>query len=161
MFGGPAVPLIDSQDVHATRERLCGEPFHVVRLARAVEAVKRDQRRAFPWTALPVTQRENPAFVGDVEVAARWRRQLRKIPRIAPAVQRHPMAVAKRWSRFEPMHPSIIAEGDTVPPCALALLFLPRPSWSSSVRGCRCSQSRSTFSRQAWRTFKRPLPLAH
>ena len=48
MLGVAAVALVQAHDVHAARERLRGDAAHVVRVARSVQAVQRDERRRAP-----------------------------------------------------------------------------------------------------------------
>src|ERR1700724_1993119 len=116
MFRIAAVPLVQPQDVHAPRERLCGEALHVVRLARPVQAVQREQRRMLPGPRLPVAVCNDPRVERHVEVAPGRRRQRGEIARVSPAVERHPVAVPERRAWLEPIHHSIIPDGHAVLP---------------------------------------------
>src|SRR5438093_5521252 len=98
-----AVALVQADDVHAAGEGFRRQPAHVVRLARPVQAVQRQQREMFPGTRLPVTGGHHARGGGDVEVAARGGRQARKVTRVAPAVEGHAMAAAQRRPRLEPI----------------------------------------------------------
>ena len=93
MFGVAAVALVQPHDVHAARERLGGEPAHVVRLARSVQAVEGDERRVRPRLRLPVTISDNTRRPRDVEIPAHRLRQPREVARVPPAVERHEVTI--------------------------------------------------------------------
>ena len=67
MLGAAAIALIEPHHVEAGGERLVGEPAHVVRLARAFEAVQRQQRRRRLTVGLPVAVGQHARIGGDVE----------------------------------------------------------------------------------------------
>ena len=48
MLGATAVSLVEAHRVEPGGKRLVGETEHVVRVARAFEAMQRDERRLFP-----------------------------------------------------------------------------------------------------------------
>src|SRR5947208_1674952 len=108
MFGVAAVALVQPHDVHPAREALRGKPAHVVRLARPVQAVQRDERHMLPRPLMPMTIGDNPCRRRDVEVAPRRSRQAREVPGVSPAVERHPVGVAQRRARLENVHRAII-----------------------------------------------------
>jgi hypothetical protein len=93
MLGAAAVPLVQAYDAHAAGEGLGAEALHVVGVARAVEAMEREQRGAVPRPGLPVAVGEDARVFGDVEIAQDRGRQAREMPRVAPAVHRHPVPV--------------------------------------------------------------------
>ena len=101
-----AVALVQPHDVHAARERFRGEAAHVVRAARSVQAVQRDERRVLPRPRLPMTIGDNPRARRDIEVPPRRRRQPGKIARVPPAVQRHVVTIAQEIARHETVHRS-------------------------------------------------------
>src|ERR1700674_1903486 len=105
MFRIAAVPLVQPQDVHASRERLRGEALHVVRVARPVQAVQREQRRMLPGPRLPVAVCNDPRVERHGEIT-----------RVSPAVERHPVAVPERRAWLEPIHRSIIPDGHAALP---------------------------------------------
>ena len=92
-FGAAAVALVQQNRVHARRASLVGKAAHVVRLARAFEAVECDQRRVPARFPLPVAVGEHAGVGGDVEIAGHERRQAREVARAAPGEQGHPVAV--------------------------------------------------------------------
>src|SRR5262245_55485979 len=96
-----AVALIQPYDVHATRPGLDRYSFHVMRLARRAQAVQHEYGRMLPGVRLPVTMRKDTSSGIDVEISRRRLRQTRKVARIAPAVDRHGMAVPQVGARDE------------------------------------------------------------
>src|SRR2546427_3728785 len=92
VLGVAAVPLVEAHDVHAACERFRGNPAHVVRVARPVQAVQYEDGRARPWLGLPMAFGEHARVVIDVEVAADGRRETGEIPGGTPAEERHSMA---------------------------------------------------------------------
>ena len=114
MLGVAAIPLVQPYHIHAARERLRGESAHVVRIARSVQAVQRDERRTLTSVRLPMAVGGDTRPGGDVEVAPDRRRQARKISRVAPAVERHAVTAQERRPRFE--HPSMIAVAEGLGP---------------------------------------------
>src|SRR5437762_1956565 len=92
-FGAAAIPLVQPDDVQAARKGFRGDPSHVVRIARRIEAVKEKQSGVIPRTRLPMTVREHARVGFDVEVAYDRRGQPRKIARVAPAEKGHAMPV--------------------------------------------------------------------
>ena len=108
MLRAAAVPLIESDDVHAAREGLRGEPEHVVGAARPVQPVERDERHVLPRVRLPVAVRQDPRVRRDIEVATGRGGEPREVPRVPPAKKRHAMAAAKRRPGHEGVerHPS-------------------------------------------------------
>ena len=112
VLGVAAVALVQPHDIHPTRERLGGEPAHVMRVARPVQAVQRDERRALPPVRLPVAIGGDARAGRDVEVAPHRRRQPRKIARVPPAVERHAVAAQQRPARLETVHAFDDSEAD-------------------------------------------------
>src|SRR5438552_12804527 len=104
MLRAAAIALVQADDVKAAREGFCGDAFHVVRVARGVQTVEDEDRRPFPPARLPVALREDARISLDVEVASHRRGQGREIPRTAPAVKSHSMAIRERWPGHEWCH---------------------------------------------------------
>jgi len=65
-------------------------------IARGIQAVERDERRVFPRARVPVAVGGHARIGVDVEVAARRRRQARKVPRVAPRVECHFVTALER-----------------------------------------------------------------
>ena len=92
VFGRAAVALVEAHRVEAGGECLVGQAAHVMRLARALEAVKRDERGMLPRPRLPVAVGEHARAGSDVEQARLSGRQRGKRARFSPRVQGHPVA---------------------------------------------------------------------
>ena len=92
VFGRAAVPLVESNRVETGGERLVGQATHVVRVAGAFEAVKRDERGMVAGSRLPVAVGEHTRAGSDVEEASLRRRQRGEFARLSPRVQGHPVA---------------------------------------------------------------------
>ena len=88
-----AVALVQAHDVPARRKGLLGHAAHVVRRARAFEAVQQQQRRMSRGLGLPVTVREHTCVGRHVEETRHRRGQPRKRPRLRPRIDSLDMAV--------------------------------------------------------------------
>ena len=58
-IGAAAIPLIHTDYVHAQGQALGGDPQHVIRFARPLQAVDENCRQRVPAIALPVAMGEN------------------------------------------------------------------------------------------------------
>ena len=70
LFGAAAVALIEQHRVPAAPQRLVGQAAHVVRVARAFEAVQRQQQRPRGAVRLPVAVGRHLRVVAHLEQAA-------------------------------------------------------------------------------------------
>ena len=71
MLGLAAVALIETYNIPARGKGLVGHAAHVVRSARALEAVQEQQRRMARGLGMPVTMREHTCVGRDVEETRR------------------------------------------------------------------------------------------
>ena len=67
VLGAAAIALVEPDDVESGGEGLLGQAAHVMRFARALETVQRQQRRRRLTVRLPVAVRQHPRVGGDVE----------------------------------------------------------------------------------------------
>ena len=91
-FGAATIALIQAHRIEARGERLIGEAAHVMRGARALQAVQQQDGGMLPGPALPVALREHAGAGRHIEIARLRRRQCGEVARFSPRVQRHPMA---------------------------------------------------------------------
>jgi hypothetical protein len=102
MLGSAAIALIEADDVEAAAKRLVGDTQHVVRIARSLEPVQRDDRWVGPWIVLPVTMCEDArSWLHIKEPCRRWW-QVRKTAIAGPDNKSHPVAATQpsRWGKI-------------------------------------------------------------
>src|SRR5438552_1189493 len=103
-----AIALVEAHDVQAATKRFGGKPAHVVRVARSVESVQRDERRVRPRARVPMAVRGDARMGVDVEVPTCRRGKTGEMPRVAPAVERHFVTARERgpWQEGAVHYPS-------------------------------------------------------
>ena len=100
VLGPAAVPLIEPDDVEAGGEGLVGEAAHVVRVARPLETVQHQQRRAGLTAGLPVAVGQHAGVGRHVEMPGFGGGKTGQAPLARPRIQRHlvPPGPSRRWS---------------------------------------------------------------
>ena len=97
MFGPSTVALVEQDDVEPGAAALGGETAHVMRLARAFEAVQREQERTAGAIGLPVTVRQHLRVVGDLEQTRFGCGEVREATTATPRDDGHQVTVAQAF----------------------------------------------------------------